>query len=229
MNSGAMRLLSVQVGLPRTRGEAGNRDPERGEWTSAIFKDPVVGPVWAGREGLAGDGQADREAHGGPERAALMYGAAHYSRWREELGIEFPYGAFGENLTIEGLDEHTACIGDTLAIGGARVQISQPRGPCWKIARRWNRPDLLERVVATGRAGWYCRVLAEGEVRAGDECTWIERPCPDATVARVAALRTDPGASLADLERYAACRWLSSGWRDRLAALAVRQRARRTP
>jgi len=218
----------VQVGLPATRGAAGSRDPERGEWTSAIFKEPVAGPVWAGREGLTGDGQADRESHGGPDRAALMYSAAHYPRWRDELGIEFPPGAFGENLTVEGLDEHTVCIGDTLAIGGARFQVSQPRGPCWKIGRRWNRPDLLERVVATGRSGWYCRVLVEGEVRAGDACIRIERPCPGAIVARVAALRTDPDAALEDLELYASCRWLASGWRDRLAALAVRRRARRS-
>ena len=79
----------------------------------------------------------------------------------------FPHGGFGENFTIAGLSEQTACIGDTYQIGEARVQVSQPRGPCWKIARRWRIEDLTARVLATGRTGWYLRVLTEGPSRRG--------------------------------------------------------------
>ena len=225
MKEAALRLVSVQTGLPRTRGEAGSRDPMRAEWTSAIFKQPVSGRVFLSREGLEGDGQADRASHGGPDRAVLMYAAAHYPAWRDELGIDLPAGAFGENFTLEGVDETTACVGDTLALGEAVVQISQPRGPCWKIARRWERRDLLERVVATGRTGWYGRVAREGFVWADAGCVRIERPCPGWTVARVAALRSDVAAPVADLEFLAACPWLSRERRRRFAAVAARRRS----
>ncbi len=221
----AIRLASVQVGLPRTRGDAHASDPAQGEWTSAIFKDPVVGRVRLDLEGLAGDGQGDRESHGGPERAVLMYGAAHYPLWRSELGLALTHGAFGENFTIDGLDETTVCIGDSFAIGDAVVQVSQPRGPCWKISRRWNRPELLERVVVTGRTGWYCRVLRAGDVAAGDVCTLTGRPCDSWTVARVAAL-TRPGvASPAELEFLIGCEPLADERRQQFARIRDRRNA----
>ena len=144
----APSLVSIQVGLPQTCGEAGATDPMHVQWTSAFVKEPVAGRVFLSRTGLAGDGKADREVHGGPERAALAYAAGHYLRWRAELEMpNLPHGAFGENFTVAGLDETTACIADTLAIGEAIVQVSTPRGPCWKIARRWQRADLLRRVA----------------------------------------------------------------------------------
>jgi len=178
-----LRLAGLQVGLPREHGREGAREWAERAWTTAFFKEPVDAPVWLGRLHLEGDGVADRRFHGGADKAALAYSAAHYPAWRTELGIEMPFGAFGENFTVEGQDEAAVCLGDVYAVGGARVQVSQPRIPCWKIARRWGIKDLSARVQKTGRTGWYFRVLEEGRVAPGDAVELIERPHPEWTVA----------------------------------------------
>lgn len=215
------RLLSIQVSLPRTVTADEAPDPAGNAWTTGFFKQPVDGPVWLGRENLAGDGQGDRRNHGGPDKAVLAYGAAHYPHWRAELDRPtLPHGAFAENFTIAGLDEATVCLGDTCAIGGARVQVSQPRQPCWKIAARWHLPDLTARVEASGRTGWYLRVLEEGQVRVGDAVRLIDRPWPEWTVARATGVmrRRD---DLAGAAQLAALPVLASSWRTALARRAA--------
>src|ERR671915_2376798 len=107
-----MRLLSIQVGVPRTVGIPGAENRMEREFTSAIWKSPVPGPVHLGPLGLAGDAVADTRVHGGLDQAVLMYAAAHYPRWEQELERPMEPGAFGENLLVEGLDEDTVCIGD---------------------------------------------------------------------------------------------------------------------
>ena len=207
-------LESVQVGLPVTRGSA-NEGP-RGEWTSAIFKDPVEGDVWLGATNLAGDGQADAQYHGGRDKAVLAYSADCYPAWREELGLDLRPGAFGENFTISGMSERNVCIGDVYVIGGARVEVSQPRGPCWKLARKWELPGLTARVARTGRTGWYLRVLREGTVYAGMPVELAERPFPQWTVTRATGLAMHPRADAAQAEQLAACPALSDAWRVKL-------------
>ena len=188
-----MRLLSIQVALPSEHGREGAEKAIDRPWTTAFFKEPVAGPVWLGLTNLDGDRQGDPEHHGGPDRAAMCYAAAHYPVWRQELGRELPHGGFGENFTVEGMDESSVRIGDVWAVGGARVQVSQPRIPCWKIARRWRIRDLSARVQRTRRTGWYLRVLHEGHVQAGDEIVLLQRPHPDWTVRRASdALYTRP-------------------------------------
>src|SRR5437762_1529131 len=124
-------VVSIQVGQPRAFETHGH------QWRSAIAKEPVRGPVLLGREGLAGDAHADLRFHGGPDKAVLAYCTEHYAGWRAELGRDaLPFGSFGENLTVEGLLEDEARIGDTFALGAAVIQISQPRTPCQKLARR---------------------------------------------------------------------------------------------
>lgn len=180
------RILSIQVGMPKTYGIEDADDPMDRIWTTSFFKQPVKGPLWLGIESLEGNAQADLRAHGGPDKAVLSYAAAHYPDWREELGLSnFPYGAFAENFTVEGMSEETVCIGDTYALGDARIQVSQSRGPCWKIARRWRIEDLTERVLKSGRPGWYCRVLREGEVAPGMTLELLERPHPRFPISRV--------------------------------------------
>jgi MOSC domain-containing protein YiiM len=178
-----MKLASVQVGRPRTIPGTGDGRPWDREWTTAFWKDPVIGQVMLETLNLDGDGQADVNGHGGPDQAALCYSADHYPHWREELALpEMPHGGFGENLTIAGQDEHSVCIGDVYSLGGAVIQVSKPRGPCFKISWRWRRADLLAQVEANGRHGWYVRVLREGLVEAGQEVILEERPHADWSV-----------------------------------------------
>ncbi len=158
-----MQLLSVQVGRPREvewRGEV---------VTTGIFKQPVHGPVIVRYLDLDGDEQADLTVHGGRDKAVYVYPSEHYPLWRKELPeLEFPFGAFGENLTVEGLLENDVRIGDVLRIGSAEFVVTQPRQPCYKLAVRFDRVDMLRRLLRTGRSGFYLRVLKEGVLSAGD-------------------------------------------------------------
>jgi MOSC domain-containing protein YiiM len=179
-------LLSIQVSPPRTMTDGFTANPDDRSWTSGIFKQPVEGPVRLGFTNLEGDGQADTRFHGGPSRPVLAYSAGHYPAWREELDRpDFPHGAFGENFTVEGLDEDSVCLGDTYLLGDSvRLQVSQPRQPCWKLARKWQMVDLTDRVKKSGRTGWYLRVLEEGMVAAGMPLELVERPHPEWTITR---------------------------------------------
>jgi MOSC domain-containing protein YiiM len=207
-------ILSIQVGVPQRMGTPNAPDPLDQEWESSIFKQPVSGPVRLGLRNLEGDAQADLVAHGTPDQAVLLYAASHYPEWRETLGKpEMTFGAFGENFTMAGQTEADVCIGDTYAVGGALVQVSQPRGPCWKLARRNRVPDLHLRVQRNGRGGWYVRVLREGNVEAGMPLTLVERAYPEWTVARVndVIYRREPDPAVR--AALARCPLLSATWR----------------
>ncbi len=210
-------LLSVQVGMPREHGQANAAAPQDRPWRSGIFKAPVAGPVPVHAGGLAGDGQADTVNHGGVNKAALAYAAANYDAWRADWPApELPYGGFGENLTVAGLDESSVCVGDAWQVGDAVFEVSQPRQPCWKLNRRWGRPDLAKEVVRTGRTGWYLRVLQPGAITAGMPWQLQSRPRPEWTIARANAVfyghETDPAA----LEALAWLPELSMEWREPL-------------
>ncbi len=211
-----MRLASIQVGLPRTVDAAGK------PWETGFFKELVVGPVWLGRTNLVGDGQADLRNHGGPDKAVNVYAAEHYPVWSADLGLpEFPAGGFGENFTVLDALEADVCVGDVYDIGGARVQVSQPRQPCWKLARRWGIKDLALRVQQTMRTGWYFRVLREGEVAAGLPLTLVGRPHPEWTVAAANAVMHHDKGNLAAAAALAACPALSASWRGTLSRRAA--------
>jgi len=172
-------LYSVQVGTPKSYGFEDAVDTHDKPWTTGFFKTPIEGPVFVGTTNLAGDGQADLKNHGGVDKAVLAYSADHYPKWRRELSLpDMPSGAFGENLTIAGLSEESVCIGDVFHIGTVTFEVSQPRQPCWKLARRWRMHELLGLVVRNGRSGWYLRVLEEGWIEAQMPVTLIERPNP---------------------------------------------------
>jgi MOSC domain-containing protein YiiM len=178
-------LISIQVGLPQTRGRDDAADPMDRTWTSGFFKEPVHGPVMVTWDGVAGDGQADRENHGGPDKAILAYSADHYEDWKRDLQVEtMPFGAFGENLSIRHLSESNVCIGDVWELGPCVFEVSQPRQPCWKLARRWRIKQLPSMVVANGRSGWYFRIRNIGTIHAGMEFTLRERPHAEWTIQR---------------------------------------------
>ncbi len=203
------RLRALLVGQPRNLTA-----PDGTTFRSAIAKEAVAHPLWLGREGLAGDGVASRKHHGGPEKAVLCYADAFEALWAAELGLSLPPGALGENLRVEGLSDHDVCIGDTFDLGEARIQVSEPRQPCATLARRWGVPDLVARIWANGRSGWYCRVLQEGHLQAGQPVVRVDRPHPGWTTARVLQALRDGGA---EARAASALTHLSEGWRQKLA------------
>ena len=158
-----MHIVSVNAGLPREVAW-GNEVVRTG-----IFKEPIDGRVVLRRLNLDGDAQADLSVHGGPDKAVYAYPVEHYAYWREQLpGRELPLGIFGENLTLAGLTEDAAHIGDELRIGTARLVITQPRLPCYKLGIRFGDPAIVPRFLASNRPGFYLAVLEEGEIGAGD-------------------------------------------------------------
>jgi MOSC domain-containing protein YiiM len=171
-----MRVVSVNAGQPREARWRGR------VVTSAIWKSPVVGRVRVGRLNLEGDRQADPAVHGGHEKAIYVYPSEHYAYWRAVLG-ELPFGAFGENLTTEGLTETEVRVGERLRMGSAILEVTQPRTPCLKLAMRFQRPSIVREFARSGRSGFYCAVIDEGDVAAGDPIAWAERSGALPTVA----------------------------------------------
>ena len=210
-----MKILSLQVGRPAAHHSA-LEDGQASEWTSSIWKRPTPDRVHLRREDLDGNAQADLKNHGGPDKAVCCYAAEHYPGWRAALGkseAEFAYGAFGENFTLTDMPEEAVCVGDVYTVGTARVQVSQPRMPCWKLGRRWERPGLPLEVSGSGKTGYYLRVLEPGEVGAGDALILTERPQPAWTVARVNAAMYVEKAD-ADLAAALSCLpHLAEAWR----------------
>lgn len=224
------RLESVQVGLPVTVGVAGAADPADREWSTGFYKQSVAGPVRLTLTGLAGDGQADRVNHGGPDKAVCVYPAGHYAYWRRALARpDLPAGAFGENFTVAGLTETDVCVGDVWGVGTATVEVSQPRQPCWKLARRWRVKDLALQVQQTGFTGWYFRVLAEGTVAAGDGPTLLARPAPAWTVAAANHVMHHSPSDAAAAAGLAAVPQLSARWKATLGVRAGGRDAGRSP
>lgn len=206
-------LQSVQVGRPQRYGGVGAEDAMERPWETSFFRVPSAEPRWLYPTHLEGNAQADTQNHGRPDQAVLLYAAAHYPVWRTELGrTEIGPGGFGENFTVDGLTEETACIGDTYAIGEARIQVTGPRYPCWKIERRWGVAGLTARVAATGRTGWYCRVTREGLIEPGMPVTLVERPYPEWTVALTNDFGHYRSRDVVTAQALAACPLLNEWW-----------------
>jgi MOSC domain-containing protein YiiM len=192
-----MRVISLNVGRPRPA-------PWKGKLVeTGIFKTPVAGPVALRGNQLAGDGQGDTRVHGGEFKAVYAYPTEHYPFWQAELGgALLAWGAFGENLSTEGLLESEACIGDVVRIGTARLRVTQPRLPCSRLALRHQREDIIERFLHSLRSGIYFAVEEEGDIAAGDEILLERRGASGITVREVAGLV--PGPRDPDLLRRAA-------------------------
>ncbi len=174
-----MRIVSVNVGQPREVLSKGRII------LTSIFKFPVQGSVAVKGINLDGDLQADRRVHGGPYKAVYLYPAEHYPYWTTELSVPLPWGAFGENLTSEGLLEEEVCIGDQFRFGSAILQVTQPRMPCFKLALRLDRSDMVKRFWKSRRSGVYFSIQQEGIVQAGDLVERISSNPEKVTVADV--------------------------------------------
>jgi MOSC domain-containing protein YiiM len=209
------RLLSIQVGSPRSFN--GDSAGDHQSWTTAFFKHSVDGPLWLGAVNLEGDAQANLKTHGGVDKAVCVYPVEHYLFWERRLARKITVsGAFAENFTTKGTVEDDSCIGDVLRVGDAICQISQPRPPCWKLARCWQIADLAEQVERTGRTGWYLRVLEQGYVQPGAAIQLLERPQPQWTVARANAILYNGLREPSLVQALAACSPLAPSWRDYL-------------
>lgn len=175
-------LLSVNVGTPREIEWLG-----RGA-TTAIWKAPVRGRVAVAGVNLAGDDQADRTFHGGPDKAVYAYAREDLDWWAKELERPVTEGTFGENLTLAGLDVTGALIGERWEIGSTVLEVSQPRTPCWKLGARMGDPEFPVFFAAAGRPGAYLRIVEEGELGAGDPVRVVGRPSHRLTVGDVARI-----------------------------------------
>jgi len=204
-----VKLLSINVGLPR-------EVEWRGKFVrTSIFKAPVSGRVRVMRLNLQGDQQSDLSVHGGADKAIYAYPSEHYAFWRNEFpGLDIPWGAFGENLTTEGLLEDKVQVGDRFRAGSAEFIVTQPRMPCFKLGIRFNRPDMLKRFLRSGRTGFYLAVLREGDVAAGDAFDLVAQDDNHITVADVVGLYTADAANQDLLRRASELSALPESWRQ---------------
>ena len=184
---------------------------------SGIFKRPLDHAVEVTRTGLTGDEQGDKKHHSGPEKAIHHYPFDHYAIWKSEVP-EFAValdreGAFGENISTEGLIEADVCIGDIYRLGTALVEVSQARQPCWRLNERFGNTTMARRVQDTGRTGWYYRVLDAGQVGPGDSIDLVERPAPDWPLSRILHLLYRDTLNIDDLAQLTELNQLPESWR----------------
>lgn len=209
-----MNLLSVNVGLPREIVWK-NRVV-----TTGIFKEPVAGRIHVRPHNLDGDRQADLRVHGGPKKAVYAYPSEHYEFWRAELpGLELPPGAFGENLTTSGLREDEVFIGDQFRIGSSVLMVTQPRQPCFKLAAKFGRDDIIKRFLDSRRSGFYLAVVEAGEVGAGDAIELLSRAQDSLSIATVFELFAHGGTDRDLLARAAQLAGLPTSWRKHFREL----------
>ena len=204
-----MRVVSLNVGLPR--------DVEwRGQTVrTSIFKAPVDRRLRVTTLNFDGDEQSDLTVHGGVDKAVYAYPSEHYGYWRRELALaDLPFGAFGENLTTEGLLEPDVQIGDRFRVGSAEFVVTQPRMPCYKLGIRFGRLDILKRFLQSGRSGFYFAVTREGEVAEGDAIELTARSDEGLTVAEVVKLYTVDAENQELLRRAARSSKLPESWKD---------------
>ncbi len=229
-------LRAVFAGPIRALRSARVPDGPVTAWRSAILKSPIDAPIMVGPLGLAGDAQKEKKHHGGPMKAVLVYGAAHYAMWDASLrphaatyadalramsadvdASAYGFGAFGENITVDNLTEQTVYLGDVWQVGGCVLQVSEPRGPCATLTRRWMRPELFAEVQATAAAGWYNSVREPGEIRAGDTMRLVERVQHDWSMARVFTLIESREATRSDVLALHDASFVHDALRERLA------------
>jgi MOSC domain-containing protein YiiM len=212
-----VKIISLNVARPRLvlyNGETIN---------TGIFKQPVSGPVPLRTLNLDGDRQADLAVHGGPFKAVYAYPSEHYEFWRRELsGIDLPWGAFGENFTTEGMYERDLRIGDRLKVGDAIIMVRQTRTPCYKLAAKFRRDDIIDRFLTSARSGVYFSVEQEGIVSAGDSLEFISRAEEAITIDEMNRALVFDRHNRSLLEKAVATPALPEDWRDHFRARQAR-------
>ena len=168
------KVISIQVGEVVTVGDINSKDIINKSYTTASYKKPIDKIFEVTKLSIVGDSVADTIHHGGIDKAIFANSLNNYNHWKQYLNKDnISYGALGENLTIDSIDESTVCIGDIHQIGSVKLQVSQPRQPCWKISRRWEHKDFMQEIYSSGLTGWYYRVIEEGSFKADDLVQYI--------------------------------------------------------
>ncbi|MED3181331.1 MOSC domain-containing protein [Bacillus thuringiensis] len=201
------RLLSLNIGLPKEVTYGGK------VIHTGINKKQVKEPVYLSFVKFNGDGQADLVHHGGVDKAVCVYTDDHYPYWEKELNQDLVYGAFGENITVSGMREEDVCIGDTFELGEAIVQVTQPRQPCFKLAKKYNIPKLPLYFQETGYTGFYFRVLKEGWVSAVDTLKRLQSDPKGVSVAFANRIMHKEKQNIEGIKRILEVNALSSSWR----------------
>ena len=204
-----MKLISINVGLPRIVTLHG--EPV----STGIFKEPVAGRVMLRTLNLDGDRQADLSVHGGPTKAVYGYPSEHYDFWKRELPeMTLPWGMFGENFTTQGLIESEMNIGDKFGIGTAKIMVTEPRMPCYKLGLKFGRTDIIRRFLQSERSGFYFAVLEEGEVGTGDQFELIEQNEQGVKVSDITRLYARDKENVDLLQRAIQVEALPESWRS---------------
>ena len=197
-------ILSVNVGTPK------EFEYKRRTAKSAIWKSPVEGRVMAKGINLIGDDQADREAHGGFDKAIYAYAKEDLDWWEKQIGKKLEFGVFGENLTTEGIEVNDALIGERWAVGGATLEVSEPRIPCWRLGVRMEDNTFPKKFTKALRPGPYLRLIEEGEIGAKDEIRVIKKPDHDLTVRDVFRIYTKDRSEVARILKVSQ---ISEAWK----------------
>lgn len=191
---------------------------------TGMFKQPLAAEVAIGLEGLAGDEQADRRVHGGPDKAVHLYPSAHYARLTAafpETTAAFIPGSLGENISCATLDEASVRVGATFTLGSALLQVCQPRSPCWKIDDRFGCDGIAAFIAEHGLTGWYFRVLRPGTAAPGSGLEPVDGADAAPTLAEAAVLWQEHRPPAAALQRLAASPGIAAGWRNKITARAA--------
>jgi MOSC domain-containing protein YiiM len=205
----SMKLISLNVARPQLALYNG------ATISTGIFKKPVSGPIPLRTLNLDGDRQADLAVHGGPYKAVYGYPSEHYEFWRQELpGMSLPWGMFGENFSTQGLSESDLHIGERLQVGTAVIMVRQPRIPCYKLAVKFHRTDILARFLRSGRSGFYFSVEQEGVVAAGDSFEFLSREPRAIRIAEMNRLFAEDKYNASLLEKAIETPALPEDWRD---------------
>jgi MOSC domain-containing protein YiiM len=217
-----MKIVSVNVGLPREVAWKGT------SVSTGIFKSPVEGLIPIKKLNLRGDQQADLTVHGGPYKAVYGYPSEHYAYWRSELPqAELGWGAFGENLTTEGLNEDDLYVGDQLRVGSALLMVTQPRMPCYKLTIRFDRDDMIKRFIGSRTSGFYFSVVEEGEVEAVSPVEIVYRDPDRVSVNDINHLYYGRSRNAELLNRAVNLAALPASWRDYLRERAEARQSTR--
>lgn len=210
-----MKVVSVNVGMPR------GIMTKMGPVTTGIFKEPITGTVMIRTLNLDGDRQADLTVHGGPQKAVYAYPAEHYSYWRDQLPqTKIGPAMFGENLTTEGLFEDSLFIGDRLRVGSAVLEVTQPRMPCYKLALKFSRDDMIKRFLNSGKSGFYFSVVEEGDVNVDSPIEFLTRDENQVSISDISRLYIDHEPDVELLQRALRVPALPRSWKDYLVERA---------